>query len=49
MVSGWQGSRRKVGEGEMNGESSLEAYTTICKIDSQWKFAVTQGIQTGAL
>ena len=24
----------------MNGESSMETYTTICKIDSQWEFAV---------
>ena len=28
------------GEGETNGEGSLETYTTICKIDSQWEFAV---------
>ena len=27
----------------MNGESSMETYTTICKIDSQWKFAVCLG------
>ena len=26
------------GEGETNGESNM--HTTICKIDSQWKFAV---------
>ena len=26
------------GEGGMNGESRI--YTTICKIDSQWEFAV---------
>ena len=30
----------KEGEGEMYGESSMEAYTTICKIDSQWEFTV---------
>ena len=24
----------------MNGESGMETYTTICKIDSQWEFAV---------
>ena len=24
----------------MYGESSMETYITICKIDSQWKFAV---------
>ena len=27
-------------EGEMCGESNLETYITICKIDSQWEFAV---------
>ena len=25
---------------KLNGESSMETYTTICKIDSQWEFAV---------
>ena len=24
----------------MYGESNMETYITICKIDSQWKFAV---------
>ena len=28
------------GEGEMSGESNMETYNTICKIHSQWKFAV---------
>ena len=28
------------GEGEMYGESNMGTYNTICKIDSQWKFAV---------
>ena len=28
------------GEGEMYGESNIEIYNTICKIDSQWEFAV---------
>ena len=28
------------GEGEMYGESNIETYVTICKIDSQWEFAV---------
>ena len=28
------------GEGGMYGESNMEIYNTICKIDSQWKFAV---------
>ena len=33
-----QGEKR--GEGEMNGESNMETYIIICKIDSQWVFAV---------
>ena len=28
------------GEGEMYGESNMETYITICKIDNQWEFAV---------
>ena len=28
------------GEDGTNGETSMETYTTICKIDNQWKFAV---------
>ena len=28
------------GEGEMYGESNMEIYNTIYKIDSQWKFVV---------
>ena len=28
------------GEGEMYGECNMDAYNTICKIDSQWIFAV---------
>jgi len=28
------------GEGELYGESNMETYITICKIDSQWEFAV---------
>ena len=28
------------GEGEMCGESNMETYITICKIDSQREFAV---------
>ena len=28
------------GQGEMYGESNVETYITICKIDSQWEFAV---------
>ena len=32
------GERR--GEGEMYGKNNMETYITICKIDSQWEFAV---------
>ena len=32
--------RERGGEGEMYGESNMETYTTICKTDSQWEFAV---------
>ena len=32
--------RAEEGEGEMYGESNMESYITICKIDSQWEFAV---------
>ena len=28
------------GEGEMYGENNMETYITVCKIDSQWVFAV---------
>ena len=34
------GHRERGGEGEMYGESNTETYITICKIDSQCKFAV---------
>ena len=27
-------------EGEVYGESNMETYCTICKIDCQWEFAV---------
>ena len=38
------------GEGEMYGESSMETYITICKIDSQWGICcMAQETQTGAL
>ena len=32
--------RGEEGEGEMYGESNMEIYKTICKIESQWEFAV---------
>ena len=28
------------GEGDMYGESNMEIYIIICKIDSQWEFAL---------
>ena len=28
------------GEGDLYGKSVMETYITICKIDSQWEFAV---------
>jgi len=34
-----QGGREE-GEGEMYGKSNIEIYNTMCKIDSQWEFAV---------
>ena len=43
------GHGERGGEGEMSGQSNMETYITICKIDSQWEFAVAQESQTGAL
>ena len=34
------GHGERGGEGEMYGKSNVETYITICKIDSQWEFAV---------
>ena len=34
------GPGERGGEGEMYRKSNMETYITICKIDSQWKFAV---------
>ena len=34
------GHGERGGEGEMYGKSNMETYITICKIDSQWAFAV---------
>ena len=36
MDMGWCGG----GEGEMYGDSNMETYITICKVDSQQEFAV---------
>ena len=32
--------QKRGGEGEKYGESNMETHITICKIDSQWEFAV---------
>ena len=34
------GHRERGGEGKMYGESNVQTYITIYKIDSQWEFAV---------
>jgi len=34
------GHGERGGEGELYGESNMETYITIYKIDSQWEFAV---------
>ena len=34
------GHGERGGEGEIYEESNMENYNTICKIDSQWEFAV---------
>ena len=37
--NGLVSTEREGGSG-LNGESSVGTYTTVCKIDSQWEFAV---------
>ena len=34
------GHGERGGEGEMYGKINMSSYITICKIDSQWEFAV---------
>ena len=34
------GHGERGGDGEMCGEINMDTYITICKIDSQWEFAV---------
>ena len=34
------GHGERGGEGETCGKSNMETYITMCKIDSQWEFAV---------
>ena len=36
MDMGWEGRRERV----RCMESNMETYITICKIDSQWEFAI---------
>ena len=36
----WHREWGEEGEGGRYGEGSMETYTTLCKIDSQWEFAV---------
>ena len=35
-----RGFGERGGEGEVYGESSMETYITVYKVDSQWEFAV---------
>ena len=34
------GQRERGREGEFYGKSNMETYITVCKIDSQWEFAI---------
>ena len=34
------GLGEKGGESEMYGKNNMQTYITVCKIDSQWEFAV---------
>ena len=44
------GHGERGGEGEMYGKSNMETYITICKIDSQRKFAVQlRNLRRGSL
>ena len=44
-----RGEQRR-GEGEIYGKSNMETYITICKIDSQWEFAIwLRKLKPGAL
>ena len=43
------GHRERRGEGEMHGESNVETYITICKIDSHRNLLYVSGNSTGAL
>ena len=43
-----QGHGERGEEDEMYGKSNMEAYITICEVDSQWEFAVWLRNKTGA-
>ena len=43
------GHGERGGEGERYGKSNMETYITMCKMDSQREFAMSQETQTGAL
>ena len=36
-----RGHGERGGQNEMYGKSNMETYITICKIESQWEFAVS--------
>ena len=38
QIYGHRGGEKR--EGERYGESNMETYITICKVESQWEFAV---------
>ena len=43
------GHGERGGEGEMYGESNMDAYIAICKIDSQWELLYVSGNSAGTL
>ena len=43
------GQGERGGASEMYGESNMETYIAIYKVDSQWEFAIRLRKQTGAL
>ena len=46
----WTYVQGRGGEGEMYGKSNMETYIVICKVDSQWEFAVwLRELKSGAL
>ena len=42
-----RGFGERGGEGEMYGDSNMETYITICKVDSQWESAVLKKKERG--